>query len=153
MLMKVKISGVGMAVKGISIGANLFTGSYLQFKLDANSPVFYNIGIGDYLNIGGKKGTFLIGHIETEFFPVNSERYPWVKDLDSLIGKRLGLVVSGPLLVDGDVSIKLTKVTKDKDVDTLMYKEGVAASGAQVADTMIKGIARKILAKEPLTAS
>lgn len=153
MLMKVTISGVGASIKAISLGANLFTGCYLEFKPNAASSTTHILSVGDYLSLGGKQGTLFAGHVQTDFFPVDEARYPWVKGLNNLTGKEIGVVVSRPLFGRGEVNIKLTRISQEKDVDTLMYKEGIAASGGQLADTMVKGIARKIPLKIPATTA
>ena len=139
---QVIIIGLGASIKPIGLGANLATGAYITFR--QNKRRVLTLGIADYLNLGGDKGTLLFGYINTDFFKLGSKLHPWTDTIDSLVGSTLDLRVSGTLLVNGTVSITLDRIDKDGNLEKLISKTNINASGAQIADTMIRGVAKEL---------
>ena len=143
MKMQAFIIGFGASIKPINFGVNVATGVYIKFFDESDRLVMF-AGVSDYLNIGGKKGTLIYGQVKTELFRVSPDLHPWVNDLDSLVGQKVDFSVGGSLLIKGAVSVKMSSIYEHGNTTSLVSKEDIDAQGVQVADTMIRGIFKRL---------
>ena len=76
MEMMINITGVGVAIPKTGLGVNLYTGSYIGFRKSDGVDVT-SLALHDLLSLGSRSGTFVLGWVRADWFPIDTAMHPW----------------------------------------------------------------------------
>lgn len=138
MEIKIIASGMGLAIPKTNFGVNLMAGMYLQVRNNSKEiPTTY--GIAKSPSIGGKSGTLLVSHVETEWMQITPGNHGWLSNQAALTGCLAEAEVKGTLVASGNVDVTIKIYGPDNEAKYSFNKIAVKASGGQLASTAVRG--------------
>lgn len=136
---RIIISGVGLGIPKTSFSANIASGAYLQVRHAVGAQPFAIFGIAENFTLGSEASTVLVGHAETDWFPVAGEAAEDAFRHGGMAGKVAQIEVSGTFIGSGKTDLKLIVINADGDAVTIFEKYNVSARGGQISSTLIRG--------------
>lgn len=87
--MQIKITGASLAVAipKSGFGLNATTFAYIQLRSGTGGQTQI-LAVDNHLSIGGKSGTMVWSNVQTNWVNIDSIKYPWVCNAQSLVGKK-----------------------------------------------------------------
>jgi hypothetical protein len=105
------------------------------------------------LELGGKTGTLVLGHVFTSWFKLDPAKQGWIFERNKLVGKTAEIKVTGTLLVSGTVDVTFKILDEEgKDVQKITRIDR-DSTGLQVSSTSIHGVLKIIAPKALKKAS
>jgi len=138
MEMRVTVGGFGLAMPGTTLGLNLATGAYLDFRNEFREEP-YRLVLGDTRSIGGNSGTVVASQTWTEWFTVNVSAHPWLHSKNTLIGKRAELTCSGTYVGSGQIDVYFAVFDRYGEPQPLLRTASIESAGFQIDATRIRG--------------
>ncbi len=135
---KIIISGLGVGFGWAGFGANAFSGAYLQTRVKQGAPVDTD-GIVSSFSLGSDSSTIIVGHVATNWFPVDKKAEKFLSDRSNLPGKIAGIEAIDTRFLGGKADIKFTVFDDIDKGHTIIDLIGFRSSGGPLAATKVRG--------------
>lgn len=141
-LVKISGSAVGARVGNTGFGVNLSAGFHIAIKRHPTDiPVIFSVS--NHLSLGSASGTLVGSFIHTDWFEIDTLSAPLFGEPRSLIGKHLGILVTGTLIGSGTVDIKIESYDQFGHAKTMLHLVNIKAKGMQVSSSAARGHAKR----------
>lgn len=142
MQMKVHVGGMGFGLGGTKVGVSFGKFAHILLR---NSPDegFRSLHIYDHFSLGSAGQVSGISTLNTEWFPLNVSRYPWLRKHQQLIGRKAILRVEGISLFTGALKVGVDIRVLDRFHNVAhqfsVYQIPVLRTSIQVGSIAIEG--------------
>ena len=124
------------------VGVNVSAGFHVAIKnSDTDTPIIFSVS--DYLSFGSASGSFIGSFIHTDWFEIDTRVSPLFEDPRALIGRHLGILVSGTLVTSGTVDVKFESYDRYGHAQTILNIVDIKAKGMKIASSSARGVARR----------
>lgn len=145
---RITISGFGFAAGRSGFGVNVASGAYIEIRPAKGAPAC-KLGLATGPELGSENGSLVFGHLQTHWFPVSNDLYPHFLSPDYMVGRAGDVEVKGALIAGGTVDIKVDVIDGAGNVETILSKAQIKASGLQASSTQVRGTIKRM---SPATA-
>lgn len=148
MEMKITMVGFGIGIPKTDVNFNVGTLAYLEIRANNKDQKPKTFGLGESFSLGAGSSTFVFGNAKTKWFFIDPIKNKWIANPEKLVGKKMEIEISGLLIANGKVDVKITAIDEHGDTKELMNKVDIEAGGAQVAATKIRGVVKRMPGKK-----
>lgn len=139
----IKLDSLGFGIPKTGFGVNLISGSYVQVSDPAKEkPDTY--GLTDVLSLGDDSSTMVFASLKTNPIKLSSPEEIQAFTPARLSAQTLQISIDGTLIGSGKADVVITRIDSEGRTQELLKRFNIGVSGGQLAQTSIRGRAKKL---------
>lgn len=139
----VKLDSLGFGIPKTGFGINLISGSYIQVS-PATKNKTDTYGLTDVLSLGDDSSTMVFASLKTSPIKLSTVEEIQAFTPSNLSEKTLDISISGTLIGNGKADVTIVQIDSNGRTTEILKRFDIPVSGGQLAETSIRGRARKL---------